>query len=136
MISGMNTKTGRTLSGDAHLRLSIADILGTRKGTRVMRRDYGSDVPRHVDRPLSRSTLVDIVADSAMALDQWEPRIRLDRVVPSNTNGVLYLDIEITRLVDGKAITLEGIQTNTCYTAPGRIEIPCWLRGKSSIKIL
>lgn len=111
MISGMDAKTGRTLSGDAHLQQSMADILGTRKGTRVMRRDYGSDVPRHVDRPLNRSTIVDIVADAAIALDKWEPRIRVERIIPTGTHaGGFTLNLEVTRLVDGKAITMEGVQ--------------------------
>lgn len=111
MISGMNAITGRTISGDAHLQQSIADILGTRKGTRVMRPEYGSDVPRHVDRPMSRSTIVDIVSDAAMALDRWEPRIRVKRIVPvSAKGGGFSFDIEATRLVDGKTMAMEGIK--------------------------
>ncbi|VFQ44382.1 GPW/gp25 family protein [Desulfoluna butyratoxydans] len=109
MITGMDATTGRSITGDAHLRQSIADILSTRKGTRTMRRDYGSDVPRHVDRPLNRSTIVDIVADAAIALEKWEPRIRVERVIPSRVGGRLCLDMEFTRLIDGETITLEGI---------------------------
>ena len=39
---GMDAKTGRRLEGDDHLRQSIADILTTPIGSRVLRRDYGS----------------------------------------------------------------------------------------------
>ncbi|NBO96416.1 MAG: phage baseplate protein, partial [Betaproteobacteria bacterium] len=39
---GINAQTGQPLAGIDHLRQSIRDILTTRIGTRVMRRDYGS----------------------------------------------------------------------------------------------
>lgn len=41
-MRGMNSETGKTISGIEHLKQSIVDILTTPVGTRVMRRDYGS----------------------------------------------------------------------------------------------
>jgi phage baseplate assembly protein W len=38
-MRGMSRFTGRSLGGDAHLRQSVADILATPLGSRVMRRD-------------------------------------------------------------------------------------------------
>ncbi|MBM7063155.1 hypothetical protein JQX08_20755 [Pseudomonas sp. UL073] len=38
----MSAKTGRTLTSSAHLSQSIADILTTTIGSRVMRREYGT----------------------------------------------------------------------------------------------
>ena len=111
MITGMDASTGRSISGDEHLRQSIADILSTRKGTRLMRPEYGSRIPGYVDQPLSRSTIVDIVAETAQALALWEPRIRVNKVTPSQGEpGGLILDIKGVYLVDGKALTMEGIQ--------------------------
>lgn len=46
---GINAQTGQPLSGIDHLRQSIRDILTTRSGMRVMRRDYGSRLPALVD---------------------------------------------------------------------------------------
>jgi phage baseplate assembly protein W len=43
---GLNAANGQALSGLDHLRQSIRDILTTRIGTRVMRRDYGSRLRR------------------------------------------------------------------------------------------
>lgn len=42
---GTDANTGKALEGMAHLRQSIRDILGTPLGSRVMRRDYGSELP-------------------------------------------------------------------------------------------
>ena len=55
--SGMNRHTGKALDGFNHLRQSVADILSTRKGTRVMRREYGSDLAGLVDRPMNASLI-------------------------------------------------------------------------------
>lgn len=40
-FSGMSRHTGAALDGADHLAQSVADILGTPIGSRVMRRDYG-----------------------------------------------------------------------------------------------
>lgn len=77
---GMSRKTGTALDGTAHLAQSIGDILSTPVGSRVMRRDYGSDLPDLIDRPLNGETLIDVYAATAGALARWEPRLRLTRV--------------------------------------------------------
>ena len=76
----MNRHTGRALSGDDHLGQSVVNILSTPKGTMVMLRDYGSDVPGILDQPMNGETLVDLFQAIAEALDDWEPRIQLERV--------------------------------------------------------
>lgn len=77
---GLNRHTGRAVAGDAHLSQSIVDILTTPKGTRVMRRAYGSDLPNIIDQPLNGETLVDAYMAVAEALDAWEPRIDLAQI--------------------------------------------------------
>ncbi len=80
MTTGMNRHTGEAISGDAHLAQSILDILTTPVGTRVMLRDYGSDLPAILDQPMNGEMLVDAYLAAAEALDRWEPRIELSRV--------------------------------------------------------
>ena len=72
--------TGRTVADSAHLAQSVADILTTPIGTRVMRREYGSQLPDLVDWPTNPATRLLAYAATAMALMRWEPRIRLSRV--------------------------------------------------------
>lgn len=43
-MNGVNCRTGKRLSGVAHLRQSVSDILNTPVGSRVLVRDYGSDL--------------------------------------------------------------------------------------------
>jgi phage baseplate assembly protein W len=79
-MRGTNARTGKILSGLAHLRQSIRDILTTPLGSRVMRRNYGSRLFDLVDNPLNEQTLVDLFAATAEALIRWEPRLQVTRV--------------------------------------------------------
>ncbi|WP_296250317.1 GPW/gp25 family protein [Pseudomonas sp. UBA4194] len=99
---GMNATTGRTITDDEHLIQSIADILTTPIGTRVMRREYGSQIADLIDWPLNDSTRLLAYAATAMAVMRWEPRIRLSRIQLNlgERPGQAYLDIEGSR-VDG-----------------------------------
>lgn len=110
-MRGMSRSTGQVLDGVEHLQQSIADILTTPIGSRVMRRDYGSRLFDLIDRPVNDSWLVDCYAWTAEALLRWEPRIKLRRVsISSIEEGRPVLDLEASYLIDGKPITLEGIQ--------------------------
>jgi hypothetical protein len=107
---GIDAATGKPLSGEAHLRQSIVDILTTPVGSRVMRREYGSMLYRLVDAPLTPALLVQIYAATVDALTKWEPRIRVTRVQAETADsGHVSLTITARRLVDGRAVTLEGI---------------------------
>lgn len=77
---GMHAASGRAISGIEHLQQSIADILTTPIGSRVMRRDYGSLVPELIDHPQHGATIVRLYAATATALMRWEPRIKLASV--------------------------------------------------------
>ncbi len=92
---GMNAKTGRLLTGLDHLQQSIADILHTRIGSRVMRRTYGSNLFERIDRPQTETTKAGVIADIAEALSKWEPRFLLKQVKLTGTaeeqnNGKLF----------------------------------------------
>ncbi|KRA15359.1 GPW/gp25 family protein [Lysobacter sp. Root604] len=79
-MRGMDARTGRAIDGIDHLRQSIADILTTPIGSRVMRRDYGSLIPELIDQPFNGATRVKLYGATATALMRWEPRIRLTRI--------------------------------------------------------
>ena len=93
---GMNSNSGRSIVGDDHLGQSIADILTTPIGTRVMRREYDSQLADLIDWPLNSATRLQAYAATAIALMRWEPRIRLSRVqlTLGDVAGQAILDIE------------------------------------------
>lgn len=109
----MNRITGGRASHREHVLQSIEDILTTRIGTRVMRRQYGSLVPELVDQPANDATRLRLYAATAMALLSWEPRIRLHRVSVQDTTlqGVTVLDLDYT-LIDGNERTRVSLALN------------------------
>jgi len=110
-MAGMSRTTGKALGGFDHLKQSIEDILTTPVGSRVHRRDYGSNLPRLVDRPINASLVADLVAATAEALDRWEPRLRLEQVKVHSVSseGRIELSLVGYYLLEGKRIEIEGL---------------------------
>lgn len=111
-MRGINASTGKALDGNDHLRQSIKDILTTRIGTRVLRRDYGSRLPDLVDNPMNELLKVELFAATAEALETWEPRFRLDRVYlqSASSEGKIVLALEGRILLNNEPLRLEGIE--------------------------
>lgn len=110
-MAGMSRVDATALGGFDHLRQSIQDILSTPIGTRVHRRDYGSRIPRLVDRPINQSLVADLVAATAEALDRWEPRLRLEQVKIDNVTaeGQVSLSLIGYYLLNGERVAIEGL---------------------------
>lgn len=98
---GLNNTTGRQISDLAHIWQSIRDILTTQIGTRVMRRNYGSEVPSLIDQPLNGVTRLRVMSAAVAAIVQWEPRVSVQAVsFAIDGAGAMSVDIEVDR-VDG-----------------------------------
>ncbi|KAB8307268.1 baseplate assembly protein [Erwinia endophytica] len=110
-MNGTDRKTGQRLSGRAHLRQSVVDILTTPVGSRVMLRDYGSDLPDLVDRPQDGLTKLKIIAATASALAKWEPRLTVNTVnVARDGDGVFVLSIEGVSSEGNEVVTIDGVK--------------------------
>ncbi|ROL74705.1 GPW/gp25 family protein [Pseudomonas vranovensis] len=91
---GMDRRSGQPLSGIAHLRQSIEDILATPLGSRRMRPEYGSKLRRFVDLPVNEGWKSAVQAEVARALGRWEPRLKLERVrVTAVVGGQITLQL-------------------------------------------
>lgn len=109
-MRGMNAHDGRAIEGLPHLRQSIEDILTTPIGSRVMRRDYGSRLPRLVDTPVNDALLIDLYIATAEALDRWEPRLEVRSVAVTEARvGSVTLSVEGVYRPDGQDIKIEGL---------------------------
>ncbi|MFA0994394.1 hypothetical protein SAMN05444506_105237 [Pseudomonas syringae] len=102
---GMDRRTGQPVSGLAHLRQSIEDILGTPVGSRRMRPEYGSKIRRFVDLPVNEGWKSAVQAEVARSLGRWEPRLRLERVrVIAVLNGQVTLEVQGIYLGDNAVL--------------------------------
>ncbi|QUS59206.1 GPW/gp25 family protein [Pseudovibrio brasiliensis] len=77
---GMSREDGKELSGIEHVRQSLKEILMTRKGSRVIRRDFGCGIAELIDRPMSQELKLDIAYEVSEAVARWEPRFKLIQV--------------------------------------------------------
>ena len=104
----MNRETGGAISTVEHIGQSISDILTTRVGTRVMRREYGSLLPELVDQPFNDVTRLRVYAASVMAIMRWEPRVSISRVQldGATLQGQVVIDIEGRILDRNQALSM------------------------------
>ncbi len=102
---GVDARTFRVLSGWDHVVQSVAKILTTEIGSRVQRRDFGSAIPRLLDKPQNAESLTQFYMATAEALyprkvnGRWygEPRFLINRVaftahVPGEVGIALFGD--------------------------------------------
>ena len=93
--AGVSAATGKLLTDWQHVQQSITKILTTRLNTRVMRRDFGSELPDLIDAKMTGRNVLAVYSAAAAAIRKWEPRFqvksaRLTRLTPQ---GVVALDL-------------------------------------------
>lgn len=85
------------VSAEDDIREAIRIILGTAKGERVMRPDFGCGIHQRVFSVINTATLGIVETEVKEALILWEPRIEVVKVSASSreaAQGRLLVDIE------------------------------------------
>lgn len=100
--AGLNRVDGKSLTDWNHVAQSLTTIFTTPIGSRVMRREFGSEVPFLIDRPMDDVNLLKLYAAMANAVLRWEPRFRLthcqyNRVGPDGVIGFSIAGIYMPR---------------------------------------
>ena len=109
----MDRQTGQVIGDLDHLRQSIIDIVTTPLGSRVYRRDYGCGIFDLIDQPVNATLVTRMTAAIAEALDKWEPRLQVTRIVISDIDlpdGRLAMDIEGYYLPNGQPVRLDKVE--------------------------
>lgn len=94
-----------TVAGEDAVAQSMQLILATALGERVMRFEFGSELPRMIFQPITSALLVQIQEAARVALRDGEPRIRV-REVRAEPDPVLQSRVNLT-------ITYDVPQTNS-----------------------
>jgi len=87
MTAGMNRETGRILEGFAHVEQCVAVIITTPVGVRVMREWFGSPVPKLLGQNLTPDTFMRFVQAVCIAVELFEPRFKVRRVLLRGTGA-------------------------------------------------
>lgn len=95
IMAGVDRRTGKWLQGWPHVVQSIEMIIKTRTLTRVIRREFGSEVPRLQDYPAQERFVLGLYVSVAVGIARWEPRFELERLqlVEVNSRGQVGLQL-------------------------------------------
>lgn len=105
-MNGLNKQNGTAIDNLAHLQQSVADILTTPIGTRLMRRDYGSTLFELIDQPANGATLLRVFSATASALMKWEPRIKVKKISLTTHQPAGNWSLLISGIVDQQHVKL------------------------------
>ncbi len=125
----MDRVTGKWIDGDAHLQQSLEDTVATRRGERVLVRDYGMD-QQLVDAPMSSSHFMLWAYASVDALDSAnEPRVEIEQIQVTRVSKQGELDFTMQlglnptpNLTD--AMRSEFDRANMIYDLPEPVVTP------------
>ena len=85
---------------------NIKVILTTQRGTDIHRPDFGSDVWKFVDEPLTAITVGKINAEITDAIERFEPRVKVKNVSLTKAVVGIKVSIEVQLLDTGDIITV------------------------------
>jgi phage baseplate assembly protein W len=109
-MQGMSRETGKYLNDLEHLKQSIVDILTTPVGSRVMRRDYGSNLFYLTDKPINKELFSQIYAAVADAIEKWEPRLKLEKItIVEIKEGRITLSLKGVYLLTQQTININEV---------------------------
>ncbi|MGS1093113.1 GPW/gp25 family protein [Aquamicrobium terrae] len=77
--TGVNASAGTVLTDWSHVQQSIATILTTPIGSRIMRRDFGSNLFDLIDAKMVQKNVLAVYSATALAIARWEPRFRVTK---------------------------------------------------------
>lgn len=96
--TGTSATAAGVLNSWTHVEQSVEKILTTSIGSRIMRRDFGSQVPDLVDAKMVQRNVLAIYSAAAVAIARWEPRFRVTKA-------------SITQLTAGGRVALQVFGT-------------------------
>ena len=103
-MTGIDRGEGAALDGWPHVLQSIGVILTTPIGSRVMRREFGSDLPKMIGRPMTEQTIIEVYAATAAAIATWEPRFELTGVEIQKSDHTGALSVFIAGVYEGDRV--------------------------------
>lgn len=76
----ISRNTGHTITEDEHIIQSMLDIALTAKGTRVMRRNYGTILVPKIDAPMNDEYRMMLMSSLMIAFAEFEPRVEVRKI--------------------------------------------------------
>lgn len=98
----------RQAEGPEKVRQSIFIILDTEQGERVMLPEFGCGLRRFLMQPNNAATRADIERSVNLALQRWEPRIKVAQVdvTAGEDPSLVLIEIQYAHVWDGRRDSL------------------------------
>lgn len=94
----ISRETGKVIAEDDHIIQSMLDIALTEKGTRVMRRNYGSLLVPKLDAPMNDEYRMLLMSSLMIAFAEFEPRVEVRHInVNIQTEGKPSFKVEAVK---------------------------------------
>lgn len=105
----INRETGQVITEDEHIIQSMLDIAMTAKGTRVMRRNYGTILVPKIDAPMNGEYRMMLMSSLMIAFAEFEPRVEVRKIiVDTNTAGKPQISIQAVKRANNEALQFLG----------------------------
>ena len=91
----MDMHTGKAISLEDHIKQSIYTILLTPKGSRVLNREFGSNLHQYLDMPINAVGAL-LGSEIINSISQGETRIKINKVKVSKAASNGSFDLQIT----------------------------------------
>lgn len=103
----MSRHNGSVLSEKEQIQQSLEDISTTPIGSRIYRREYGTQLADLIDQPISSGLYLKIYSTLYVAYSRWEDRIEISQMqVVEIKDGQLILDIDGYLKLTGTPVNL------------------------------
>ncbi|WP_311272386.1 MULTISPECIES: GPW/gp25 family protein [unclassified Rhizobium] len=102
--SGIDERTGKVITGPAHLAQSLGKIWHTRVGSRVMRLTFGADLRSLLSEDLTPAIALLLYNEMVATAAQWEPEYRINQ-------------LQLVKMTEGGAL---GVRHGGLYFPEGR----------------
>ncbi|WP_067517843.1 GPW/gp25 family protein [Endozoicomonas ascidiicola] len=110
MIEFIDIQTGQPLDRAGRLRQSVTTILTTPVTSEPMRREFGSNIFKLIDKNVTATWLTSLYAEAAEAISRWEPDFQVTGFEPvMSTPGNVAVHIHGVDTLSGTRLTLENI---------------------------
>lgn len=90
-MAGIDRQTGRVIDNLGSAYQGVEVILTTRLASRVMRREFGAAVVELLGRAMTPALFATWMQLVATAIDLWEPRFSVRRVIPTGSADEIRL---------------------------------------------
>lgn len=104
----MSRFNGSELTEHEHIFQSLEDIASTPFGSRIMRREYGTQLANFIDQPISQSLYLKCYSSLYAAFLRWENRIEISQIIVAEvSSGKMILDIEAILIKTGDPLNFQ-----------------------------